>query len=180
MPHIHTNPGEHDHTATAIIIRSDDVEPKILLHMHKKLAHLMPPGGHIELDETPWHAILHEIKEESGYELDQLELLQPPLRIRRLGSADIHPQPVVHATHPFANINHYHTDIMYAFVTDSLPKFEPGVGESTDLRWLTGNEIKELSADEVYEDVRDVCLFVLNELLDSWERVNVLNFEHKK
>jgi len=53
MSHIHTNPGEHDQTVSAFIIRTDTAEPELLLHVHKKLGVLLQPGGHIELNETP-------------------------------------------------------------------------------------------------------------------------------
>ncbi len=32
----------------------------------------MQVGGHIELDETPWQAVEHELREESGYTLAEL------------------------------------------------------------------------------------------------------------
>ena len=31
MPHIHTEPGQHDHTASAYIFRTDFSEPKVML-----------------------------------------------------------------------------------------------------------------------------------------------------
>src|SRR5437879_1527745 len=102
MPHIHTKPGQHDHTASAYIVRIDGKEPKILLHKHKKSGKYQQFGGHIELDETPWQAVLHEIKEESGYDAKQLMLLQPKERLKSLGDADQHPVPVCHNTHTFS------------------------------------------------------------------------------
>lgn len=73
MPHIHTKPGQYDHTVTAYIVRTDGDDPKVLLHMHRKLGMLLPPGGHVELDETPWAAMAHELTEESGYTLDEAD-----------------------------------------------------------------------------------------------------------
>lgn len=52
-------------------------EPRIILHKHRKLKMLLQFGGHVELDETPWQAVLREIAEESGYDKNQLKLLQP-------------------------------------------------------------------------------------------------------
>lgn len=46
MAHIHTNPGEHDLTASAFIVRDDFAKPRLMLHMHKKLGVLLQPGGH--------------------------------------------------------------------------------------------------------------------------------------
>ena len=84
MPHIHTAPVEHVFTASAYIIRLDQKEPMLLLHKHKKLHVFLQFGGHIEPHETPWEAITHELLEESGYELGQLELLQPTSRIKQV------------------------------------------------------------------------------------------------
>lgn len=72
MPHIHEGDGQHDLTAGAFIIRFDQDEPKGLLHFHRKLHKLLPIGGHVELNESPWQAIAHELDEESGYSMSQL------------------------------------------------------------------------------------------------------------
>ena len=59
MAHIHNEPGQHDLTVSAFIINVSDKEnPKILLCRHKKLGKLLQPGGHVELDENPWQAVL--------------------------------------------------------------------------------------------------------------------------
>lgn len=102
MPHIHTEPGQHDQTASAFIIRTDTPEPAVLFHMHKKVHILLQPGGHIELHETPWQAVLHEIHEETGYELSQLTILQPQQRIRTLSGAVNHPMLINQNTHLFS------------------------------------------------------------------------------
>ena len=74
MPHLHTGLGEYDHTVSAFIVKVDSTgEPKLLLHHHKKLDVLLQPGGHIELTETPWAAIAHEIKEETGLEVTNIQ-----------------------------------------------------------------------------------------------------------
>ncbi len=177
MPHIHTGPGEHDHTASALIIRTDGPEPKVLLHMHKKINRLLQIGGHIELNETPWQAILHEIVEEAGYVPTQLTLLQPQLRIKKLAGTDVHPQPVVHSTHNFLQLDHKHTDIVYAFVTTEDPAQQPGEGESMDLRWISADDLQQLSSDEIYKDTVELCQFVLTHILSNWEQVSLSEFD---
>jgi len=47
---------------------TEGAEPRIILHKHRKLNKLLQFGGHVELDETPWQAVLREIAEESGYD----------------------------------------------------------------------------------------------------------------
>jgi 8-oxo-dGTP diphosphatase len=177
MSHIHTGPGEHDHTVTAFIVRTDGTEPKLLLHMHKKLGTLLPPGGHIELNETPWQAVLHEIIEESGYHLDQLRLLQPVVRLRALAGAVLHPQTVVHDTHVISASPHYHTDVSYAFVTNDDPMNHTHDGESADLRWHSLQELRDLDDAEIIENVRQIGEFVLTEVIKTWEPVDTGEFQ---
>lgn len=177
MPHIHTDPGQHDHTASAFIVRIDGDEPKLLLHMHKLLKAYLQIGGHVELHETPWQSITHEIKEESGYRLDQLQILQPSMRLSKVSGAVIHPQPVCVVTHPFTGKNHFHTDTAYAFVTDQAPADEVAEGESTELRFFTKAQLMELEADQVIEDIREIGLYVLEECLKKWEPVSTSDFD---
>ena len=126
MPHIHTEPGQHDHTVSAYIIRYQDDVPYLLLHRHKKYKKLMQPGGHVELNETPWQAMRHEIVEETGYDLSQLKLLQPPVAPLsfRAPNTTVMPMPLLHNSHFVRDPTidgHYHDDMVYAFVTDELP-----------------------------------------------------------
>ena len=74
MPHIHTEPDQHDMTVSAYIVRTDSAEPLCLVHMHRKIGKLAQIGGHIELNETPWQSIAHELEEESGYTLENATL----------------------------------------------------------------------------------------------------------
>ena len=170
MAHIHTQPGQHDHTVTAYIVRTDSTEPKILLHMHKKLGRLLTIGGHIELDETPWQAIAHELQEESGYSLNELLVLQPKERLARLSGVVMHPYPVVMNTHNVAP-GHDHSDTGYAFVATAKPSGQINKGESTDLRWLTRSELETLDEADLFLNVKEAYLFVLDTCLKNWERV---------
>ncbi len=45
---------------------------KVLLIHHKKLNLWLPPGGHIEKDETPDDAVKRELKEELGLDVELL------------------------------------------------------------------------------------------------------------
>lgn len=170
MSHIHTEPGQHDHTASGYIVRIDTPQPAVLLHMHKKLGKYMQFGGHVELNETPWQAVRHELKEESGYDFEQLVLLQPPIRLKNLNGADLHPYPVAYLTHVFNDI-HNHTDIDFAFVTNQPPKDAPGEDESQDLKLFTRQDLLDTPDAEIMRNVREICLFILDEILDTWDRL---------
>jgi 8-oxo-dGTP pyrophosphatase MutT (NUDIX family) len=171
MAHIHTQPGQHDHTASAFIFRTDFDQPKIILHLHKKLGAYMQFGGHIELHENPWQAIVHELREESGYDIDQLQILQPKVRLTNLSdNAIIHPQSVSHTTHPLGN-DHFHTDSAYAMTTGKSPRHQPDEGESTDSILLNRDELVSLPADQIIENVREIALYIFDEILPHWQPV---------
>jgi 8-oxo-dGTP pyrophosphatase MutT (NUDIX family) len=174
MPHLNTLPGQYDLTVSAFIVRGDP--PRVLLHRHKTLGVWMQPGGHVELDETPWQAIIHEVREETGYEVDQLAVLQPALRLASLAGDDLHPQPVCLRSFPYGvGTGHFHTDLTYAFLTDQAPRHRPAQGESAELAWLTAAELAGLAPDQTYQDVRQVAWYILDQLLQSWEPVAVAN-----
>ena len=177
MPHIHTEPGQHDHTVTAFIVRDDMDEPRLLLHMHRKLNRLLPPGGHIELDETPWAALSHEVNEEAGYVIDELEILQPKLRLSAVSGIVVHPRPILHNTHDFSD-THFHTDLDYLLIAHQAPLNQPQAGESTDLRWLTLGEIRALSPEDTYDNIREIAEYIFTKLLDSpeYERIPASQF----
>jgi len=171
MSHIHTEPGHHDATVSAFIFRTDNKEPKVVLHLHKKIKSYMQFGGHIELHENPWQAVTHEIVEESGYSLEQLSLLQPVKRIKKLSGTKLHPYPVVLNTHTFPGIDHFHSDITFAFITNVEPREVIGEEESKEVSLFTKSEILELPSDKILENVREIALFIFDELLNSWEPV---------
>ncbi|MEI7818767.1 MAG: NUDIX domain-containing protein [bacterium] len=178
MPHIHTEPGQHDHTNSIYIVRTDGDEPLVWLHMHRKLHRLLAAGGHIELDETPWQSIAHELTEESGYTLSDLELLQPEDRIKSFtDNVILHPQPVVVCTqNPVAG--HYHIDSAYAFITDQEPSLAIGATESHDIRWLSRAELDNLDVEtEVFANTQKVYQYILDVCLPKWDRVSSQSFE---
>lgn len=183
MPHIHTNPGQHDATSSAyIVIEQPDAEPKIILHIHKKLGTWMQFGGHVELDETPWQAIAHELVEESGYELSELELLQPPVRLDSLRGAKSHPMPINENTHLIDTGDgtprpHYHTDRAYAFVARSTPRQIPHEGESQELCTMTIDEVRAIKRGAIPESTRQIALFLLEKVLISYDRVDPSKYD---
>jgi 8-oxo-dGTP pyrophosphatase MutT (NUDIX family) len=153
MPHIHTDPGHHDITVSAWVIRKDSDQWKCLVHFHKKMDTLMQIGGHVELEETPWRSLSVELKEEAGYSLSQLSALQHS-DVSVISHHNVqHPVPFAMNTHDVGS-QHFHTDLCYGFVTDELPESAPNDQESTDLRWLTIDELqKALDENETLADV---------------------------
>jgi 8-oxo-dGTP pyrophosphatase MutT (NUDIX family) len=177
MPHIHTEPGQHDATASAFIIRLDFKEPKLMLHIHKKLGVYMQFGGHIELHETPWQTVIHELEEESGYTIDQLKILQPKIRLKDFKDAKVHPMPIYYQTHLFpTDFEHYHTDAAFAFITKEQPKMKVAAGESENIQLFTAEELRAIPANQIPENVRITGLFALEKCLQEYEAVDTAQY----
>lgn len=170
MPHINTLPGQHDHTVSMFIIRTDQGEPKIMFHLHKKYRVYMQFGGHIELNENPWQAVARELKEEVGYDLNQLEILQPKQTIKKLSGVITHPLPVVYTTHHAAP-QHYHSDVAFALITDQEERHPIAEIESSDIKLFTKNELIKLPKEKTYENGREITLFILDKALKTWHRM---------
>ncbi|MDN5274430.1 MAG: pyrophosphohydrolase including oxidative damage repair enzyme [Candidatus Saccharibacteria bacterium] len=176
MAHIHTKPGQHDHTISIYLFRTDFSEPKVMLHFHKKMNSLAQFGGHIELDENPWEALIHELKEETGYNIEQVSLLQPHTRLKSITGSVVHPYPVTHTTMGYPNKGgHAHTDSAYALTANEEPHESPDEGESTDLRLFTKAELIA-AKDTINPITYDIASFIFDEILDSWDTVSTNDF----
>lgn len=171
MAHIHTGAGEHDLTASAFIVRTDFDEPKLMLHRHRKLGKYLQFGGHVELNENPWQAVTHEIQEESGYELKQLQVLQPSQRIvvHTEGSV-FHPQPLCVNTHVF-NDEHKHIDITWVFVADQPPAQSVAEAESEEFLLVSKSELAAMLPEQLGSGTREIGAFIFDVAMISWDSV---------
>ena len=179
MPHIHTQPNQHDITMSAYIVLRGEGEDTLLTHMHRKFGMLMQIGGHIELDETPWQTVAHELVEESGYDVSDLKVLQPTADIPTIDGAVVHPVPFLVNTHKIGD-DHYHSDLCFAFVASDKPKRAPADGESLDLRWTTHSELKALvESGEALRDAAEIYEQILSKI-DSYAAVDCAKFSLEK
>src|SRR5579872_3844219 len=150
MPHIHTKPGQHDQTISIYIVRLDGKEPRVMFHLHKKYQVYMQFGGHVELNENPWQALIRETREETGYDINQLEVLQPKTALTDLRGVVNHPIPISFNTHNVVDLDHYHIDSAFAFVTDQEPKHPLGPDESLAIRLFTKKQLEDLPPEQTY------------------------------
>ncbi len=170
MAHIHTKPGQHDHTVSMFVVRTDADKPKIMFHLHKKHNCFMQFGGHIELAENPWQAIIRELKEEAGYDINQLEILQPPGMLKKLTGAILHPYPIAYTTHA-TGPHHRHIDTAFAFVTDQKPLHTVDEAESNNIKLFSRSELIDIPSKMTYENGRQIALFILDTALNKWKRI---------
>jgi 8-oxo-dGTP diphosphatase len=173
MPHIHTQPGQHDLTTSAYIVRTDGQEPVLLMHFHRRLHKWMQFGGHVELHENIWQGLAHEIEEESGYKLTQLKLLQPDMpRLEYTGDAVVHPLPASIVTAKIGELEHFHTDVAYGFVVAEDPAGTVDKDESSEFRAFSRNELAKLGPDECPPNVQKVALMILDNYSKSWKQID--------
>ena len=179
MPHIHNQPDQHDMTVSAYIVRQINDEWKCLVHYHKKLDALMQIGGHIELNDTPWQALAHELTEESGYQLSDLSIMQFTAdRVSETANV-VHPTPFSMNTH-FVGNEHFHSDMCYGFIAASAPLSNVAEGEATDLRWLSLDELNAgAEYGDVLKDVAAIYAFLLNHI-DQYVSVPASSFSVEK
>lgn len=176
MSHIHTAPGQHDFTVSTFIFRLDEAEPMVYLHTHKRIGKFLHFGGHVELDENPWQAIIREIKEESGYDINQLRLLQPKKRVKKVSSGRLIPYPIAVISVGYygdKDKNHFHDDLCFAFVTNQEPASASSDSESDDIRLFSRQQLLALNDDQIVPALRELGVFVFDECLKNWEQIPV-------
>lgn len=106
-------------TASAIVTS----EAGVVLHLHKRLAIWLQPGGHIDAGEKPWNAALRETREETG-----LPVTAGPV-----------PEHLIHVDVHAGPRGHTHLDLRYQLTADPVPPAPPA-GESPDVRWFSWAE----------------------------------------
>ncbi len=147
---------ERHFTATVYIFH----ENKVLLHRHGKLGKWLPPGGHLELNETPPEAARREAKEETG--LDIIFLKQENLWIDAPNGTSF-PRPFLcllenipaHRDQPA----HQHMDMIY-IARPSGPI--PPDSALAPFRWFDSKDLSEIE-HELFPDVKEVLNLLLPE-----------------
>jgi 8-oxo-dGTP diphosphatase len=176
MVHIHTDAGNHDFTASAMIVRKVKGQQKVLLVNHKKYHKYIQPGGHVELHENPWQAVMHEILEETGYEANQLRIMQPNDTMTTItGGTILHPHAMFTNTH-VATSGHFHVDTLYLFETDELPRQKPGEDESHDLIWVSQGELSQIPDEQVFADTKDMMNHAFTHYIPVWHALSLDTF----
>ena len=132
---------EKHFTATGIVFNN---EKKILMIHHKKLKVWLPPGGHVDENETPEEAVVREIYEETG--------IQAAIRSEKI---EKHP---IELERPFTIMlediegdgTHFHIDMIY-LCTALNEELVLQKTEANDIGWFSYEEILSL---DTFENVR--------------------------
>jgi len=138
MSHIHD---KIDFTASAYIVYKDT----LLLRKHDKLGIWIGVGGHIELDEDPNTAVLREIKEEVGFDVELVSTYEPKLGITTSDHLDFQELvPPEYLNIHYVNDTHQHIDFVYfarATSDDVVPE-QP----TDEWKWVTRDELENMKS----------------------------------
>jgi 8-oxo-dGTP pyrophosphatase MutT (NUDIX family) len=157
----------HKHfTATAFII---DAKKRTLLIKHKRLGRWMPPGGHIDENETPEEAARRECKEETGLDVeiigeDSDDLFEGnPEEGRMLTKPIAFLLENIPSSEERNESAHQHMDFLYvAKLLDASQEVSLAAQEGEDIRWFTREDIEELDeGTEIFANVKSYILSLL-------------------
>jgi 8-oxo-dGTP diphosphatase len=126
---------------------------KVLLIHHRKLDRWIPPGGHIDENETPDEALEREFKEELNLEIEILNRNDVPM------SGNIKKQLAV----PFyVNVHsvgdHNHCCLFYLCKSKNPEKLMLNESEVRKFAWFS---VEELNQEHVPSDVRNIAMKAL-------------------
>ena len=126
---------------------------KILLIQHKKLDLWLPVGGHIEQNETPDEALLREIKEETGINVEILNQSDIPLNGNIKKNLKTPFYVNVHSVG-----DHNHCCFFYLCKALNPEKLQIN-SESKNFGWFSKDD---LDIDHIPDDVRNIGIKALS------------------
>lgn len=132
MSHIHDL---IDFTVVAYIV----FDSKILFIHHKKLNKWLPIGGHIELNEDPEQALFREIKEETGLNQTDLQILSSKPPHNTLDQKFLF-TPNLLDIHKISD-THQHIGLYY-FIRSLTDKVRLEANAHHDIKWLSFPDLK--------------------------------------
>jgi 8-oxo-dGTP pyrophosphatase MutT (NUDIX family) len=138
-------------TATAFVFRRfDDVGWRVAMIWHRRLAGWFPPGGHVEVDESPAEAAVREVLEEVGCRVRLIDGLATPLPPGFPHPPVVAPWWIVEMpASPDSHTADLHVHVDHVFVA----VFEGDVGApETHVRWFGAEDFAH--ATDVAQDSR--------------------------
>ena len=115
-----------DFVSVAYIVK----DKKVLLIKHKKIGLWLPPGGHIDENETPEQAAIREIKEETGLDIILDTEKFHKIQILRPHHVEIHP------------IAEGHEHICFTYFTKAVGgKMIQNTKETDGFKWFSKEEL---------------------------------------
>jgi 8-oxo-dGTP pyrophosphatase MutT (NUDIX family) len=157
----------HRHfTSTAFVI---DSKNRTLLLWHKRLQRWMPPGGHIDQDETPEETARRECKEETGLDVEIVGDDQTDLFTGNPEEGRMLKKPIAMLLEEIPESKernepgHQHMDFLFlARPIDEAQVLKLDHSEGTEMQWFNRKEIEELDEEtEIFANVKQYILSAL-------------------
>jgi 8-oxo-dGTP pyrophosphatase MutT (NUDIX family) len=153
-------------TATAFII---DSNKRTLLLWHKRLQRWMPPGGHIDPNESPDDAARRECKEETGLDVEIIGDTQTDLFTKNPAEGRMLTKPIallleeIPACPERNEPAHQHMDFLFvARPLDETQAVKIAKDESDRMQWFTRQEVAALdSSTEIFANVQEYVMELL-------------------
>ena len=129
---------------------------RLLLLNHTKIGVWLPPGGHVEEGEFPDETALRETKEETGLDVELLyedSIKHKDTAAHTIGT----PFTIVYENVPYKT-GEPHTHFDFVYIARVKGGSISANKESSEIRWFTADEIKDL---DTLPNVRRVALAAL-------------------
>lgn len=160
---------QREFTATAYILH----DKKILLIFHPKFHKWLPPGGHVEKNETPPEAAKREVKEETGLEIELIKQENIWMNYSNTKSIErpylcLLSQSPPHQDKP----PHEHIDNIY--LARPLPNSPTALLENC--RWFSLEELAQLKAGiDIFQDTLDIIQHLTTSVQNDQTKPLLLN-----
>jgi len=153
-------------TATAFVV---DSQGRTLLIHHNRLQRWMPPGGHIDPNETPEETAKRECKEETGLDVEIFGDNQTDVFTGNPNEGNMLKKPHamllenIPASEERGEPAHQHMDFIFiARPLDEAQSLTLAEAEGSDMRWFTAEEIEALDdRKEIFSNVKEYILEIL-------------------
>lgn len=146
---------EKHFTVSTYIYREDGA---FLLLAHPKLKSLLPPGGHLEANETPEQGARREVLEECGL---HIEFIQEENYWTRLPGVKSLCRPYLCLLEdiPAYKDKQAHQHIDLVFIAKTVENNPQAVSsEGLQLYWMNREQILALSRDQIFQETQEILL----------------------
>lgn len=149
------NKMKRDYTASAYILE----ENRVLLIFHPKLKKWLPPGGHVESNETPHEAAHREALEETGLDIEWIDA--SPLQIDCWNAKTL-PHPFLTLLEEIPQYRdipaHQHVDFIF------LARPKHSIQTHEEMQWFSLEQLKGMKADvEIFIETVQVIEYILTQ-----------------
>lgn len=146
---------ERHFTATVYLFH----EGKVLLHRHPKFGKWLPPGGHVEPNETPPEAARREVKEETSLDIEFLDQEHLHMSFPHASTLE-RPFHCLLENIPEKNGKpaHQHMDLIYLARPVNLAQLN---SIPVDFQWFEFEKLSSIE-HELFEDTRQILNYLTN------------------